>query len=74
MERSHDREIGALTEAVNTLKDVVESLRKDVKDLETTVATIKGGWKAISAVSALGGGIIATGLIKITPLIGLFPK
>jgi archaellum component FlaC len=71
---SNERDIGALTEAVNTLKTVVDDLRKDVVELNITVAQVKGGWKVISGVSALSGGAIGAAMIKFAPLLSLMPK
>jgi prefoldin subunit 5 len=74
MTTSHDREIGMLTEAVNTLKESVESLRADVNDLKTIVAQIRGSWKTISGIGAAIGALVTLGILKISPFITLFPK
>lgn len=69
-----ERDIGQLTEAVNTLKAEVHLMRKEVSALTLNIAQIKGGWKAISGASALVGGLIGAGIIKIAPFLGVFPK
>lgn len=71
---SNDRELGRLTEAVNTLQKAVERLSNDVQELESAMAGIKGGWRSVATISAIIGGLCAVGFIKIAPFIGIFPK
>lgn len=66
--------VGRLIEAVDTLKTVCANLESKVDTLSGKITSIESGWKAIAGVSAVVGGFISVGLIKIAPFIGITPK
>ena len=59
-EISHE-DIGALKQAVTTLTDEVKKLREDMATVNTTLAEIQGGkkalWALLGAAGILGGGV-----------------
>jgi hypothetical protein len=69
-----DQTIGALREAVNTLKDEVTKLRVDVSNLGIEIAAARGRWRTVSAISAGLATLITAGVIKFGPVIGILPK
>lgn len=59
-----ERDIGRHDEAIDTLKDEVTGLRKDIAEIKSILATAKGGWKTLVAVGSIAGAIGAV-LIKV---------
>lgn len=59
------RDLGALEEAVDTLKREVSALRDDVAEIKSMMSNLRGGMKALMGVATVGGviGSAATWLV-----------
>lgn len=49
--------IGAHREAIQTLKDEVHEMRKDMKDIKDLLANTKGAWRMLVLVGTVGGAV-----------------
>lgn len=52
-----ERDIGRHDEAIDTLKDEVAALRKDIAEIKEILASAKGSWKTLVAVGGVAGAI-----------------
>lgn len=53
----HDAEIEALQRDVSALREDVHAMRKDIGEMAKTLLQAKGGWKALTSVGILSGGL-----------------
>lgn len=70
----NERELGQLSTRITSLEDTLDEVRKDVREIRDAVLASEASRKTIGTVSAIIGGLIGAGIVKIAPFIGIFPK
>lgn len=51
------RDIGRHDEAIETLKEEVSEMRKDLAEIKAILSQAKGGWRTLVAVGSIAGAI-----------------
>jgi hypothetical protein len=63
-----DRDIGRHEEAIDTLKDEVTALRKDIAEIKSILATAKGGWKTLMVLGSIAG-TVGAAIVKLIAML-----